>query len=140
MAGTVIVGCKLPNGLVLRVGDESVRVAGTARYSFPNASRKIPNPTLVHGDSLTMVDKDLWTKWLEKHKDAAVVRKGYIYASNNENDARARASETKGIKTGFEPLDPEQPRLGIEPTEESKSALRETSARATTEPAKGQKV
>lgn len=111
---TVIVGCKLPNGLVLEVGDKRVNLRGSAHYLQPNPKRKFKNPEVLFADSITLVDKAFWDAWVKRvGAQFAPIKSGAIYASPNKDDATARAMETEKIVTGLEPIDPEKtPGLG----------------------------
>lgn len=101
MAGTVTVGCKLPNGLHLDHNGKRVTLNGTN------------SGNLIGGHGLTVVDKDFFDAWLAGHKDYAPVKAGLIFAHANENNARAEAKEKEKNKSGLEGLDPEKPAPGI---------------------------
>ncbi len=116
-AETVIVGCKLPNGLLLQVGTVTIRVNGKARYNMPSPTRKTLNTDVEFADGLTVVDKVFWDKWLADHKDYQPVLSGHIYASPSRNDAVAKAKDTEQSKTGLEAVDPNAVR-GLEPTDD----------------------
>lgn len=90
MSKTVVVGCKLPNGLVINYGGTNATLAGT-------------NSSLIEGGhGLTTVDKDFWDLWLSEHKDYAPVAKGLIFAHEKEVNAKAEAKEKAKNKNGFE--------------------------------------
>ncbi|STM78065.1 Uncharacterised protein [Escherichia coli] len=65
MAEMVTVGCKLPNGLVLEVGQKRVQVAG-----WRNNAVKI-----VGGYGLTQVDKVFFDAWLAGARTATLCEK-----------------------------------------------------------------
>jgi len=113
---TVIVGCKLPNGIVLRVGDETIKLRGRATYAMPNPDRKFTPPELISGDSITIVNKSFWESWVEwaKKCDYKPYKCGAVYARANRDEVAAIAKETSKVKTGFEPLNPAEQR-GIQP-------------------------
>ncbi|AXH72238.1 MAG: hypothetical protein [Caudoviricetes sp.] len=105
MSGTasnpVTVGCKLPNGVVLRVGEDKAILSGA------NSSN------VIGGYGLSSVPSDLWDAWHAKHKDSDLVKKGLVFAQSTVAKATAQANEQAGIKSGSEPLDPDAPAPGV---------------------------
>lgn len=126
MPGTVTVGCKIPNGLVLRVfrmedHDEpmfgggtktvkravaepaTVRLNGWARYKGQDLPYEVR-----HGAGLTYgVDADLFAKWLEQNKDSDLVRNGLVFAqAPKPGEVQAQAKDHRSLKSGLEPIDP----------------------------------
>ncbi len=99
----IVVGCKLPHGLEIRVGDKSAVLLGS------NASLVIGGHGITEG-----VDKDLFDAWVVANKDSAAVTGGFIFAHGKTESVKAEASEKKGNKNGFEGLDPAKPAPGIE--------------------------
>lgn len=97
MAQQCIVGCKLPNGLILQLPghDKPVTLKGA------NSSR------VLGGYGTTSVDKEAFEKWLKDvgHK-FDFVKNGSVFVVDNMKDARAVAKERRAERTGFEPLDP----------------------------------
>ncbi len=124
MAEVVIVGCKLPNGLLLSVDGKTLRINGKARYNMPSPSRKNLNADVEYADGLTTVDKAFWDKWLSDHKEYAPVKSGAIYASGNRVEAVAKAKDTEEAVVGLEPIDPSKPIANVEPTDEIARALK----------------
>lgn len=122
-AETVIVGCKLPNGLLLSVAGKTIRINGRARYNMPSPTRRNLNTDVEAGDGLTLVDKSFWDTWLAEHKEYGPVVSGHVYASPSRTDAVAKAKDTQENKTGFEPADPAKPGAKLEPTEELKKTV-----------------
>lgn len=102
MAEQVTVGCKLPHGLIIGIGDKQVALNGA------NSSE------IIGGYGLTKVDKDLATAWFDAYKDYDPVKAGLIFVQGKEADAKAQAKEQAGVKTGTEKLDPKKPAPGIE--------------------------
>lgn len=106
------VGCKLPNGLVLQMPDrEAVTLKGA------NSSGVMGGFGITTGVDASFIDA-----WLEKHKDLAPVKGGFVFTMEKKNDAEAYAKEMAALKTGMEPLDPQKPPPGVEETEESRKA------------------
>jgi len=111
---TVIVGCKLPHGLYLDLHDRAgnlkarVKLPGCAGFTLPNPDRKFQNPETIHGDTLTVVDKDHWDKWMETHADHPALASGAIYMATKQADAVARAREHQHDDVGFNKIDPKK--------------------------------
>ena len=101
--GTVTVGCKLPNGLIIELDEQRVVLNGA------NSS------ALIGGFGLTEVNEALFKAWLEKHKDYEPVKQGLIFAQEKPANAQAEAKDKAKLKSGFEGLDPKKPAEGIEP-------------------------
>ena len=101
----VIIGCRLPHGLVLSHPLEpgvKVTIAGMN-------SSKIIGATHV----TTEIDADLWDAWKIIHKDFKPFVSGAIFEAKSEADATAKAKELKKEKTGFERLAPDA--HGVQP-------------------------
>lgn len=106
------VGCKLPNGMILHMADRD-----------PVTLKGANSSAVVGGFGITTgVDASFMDAWLEKHKDLAPVKGGFVFTMEKKNDAEAYAKEMGGLKTGMEPLDPQKPPPGVEETEESRKA------------------
>lgn len=143
-ATTVTVACKLPHGLILRVGqmidrDEPVMGGGTKKvkqfqpagapvkingYAAPHG--KSPNCATAGGFALTPgVDAEFFAKWMGQNKSHPAVQAGLIFALVQENDAAAEAKDRRSLRNGLEPLaqkgDPRVPRR-IETADEQKAA------------------
>lgn len=99
---TVTVACKLPNGLEIEHRGHTVVLAGA------NSS------TAVGGYGLTPnVDADWFEDWMAGNLDHPAVKNNIIFA-NTPAQAADEAKEKKGVKTGLEPVDPDNPGEGIE--------------------------
>jgi hypothetical protein len=129
---TVTVACKLPHGLKLRVfkfverdepilggGVRTVKIAHeldeTATVcGIAHDLTRAPEQTIIHGFALTHgIDKELWELWLEQNKRNPIVISGLIFAHSNDANIRAEASEKKNLRTGMEPLDPDNLPKGV---------------------------
>lgn len=98
MAKIVIVGCKLPHGVILEHPmDPEKRV-----------ELKGKNKALIIGSdhATTEVDADFWEQWSAVNKEFPAVKSGAIFVAKNAADVAAMAAEFKGRKTGFEAMDP----------------------------------
>lgn len=99
----VIVGCKLPNGLEIRLGETSVTLNGA------NSSQ------IVGGYGLTPVDKDFFDKWAQAYATFAPLKDGLVFAQVSSHKAEAQAKEQAAVKSGLEPLDLAAPVQGVKP-------------------------
>lgn len=103
---TVLVGCKLPHGLVAELNGRKVTLAGA------NSSR------LIGGFGITEVDKEFADAWLAVEKDTPIVSNGLVFITGTERDAKSAATERQGQATGLEPLSSENPAAGVKKAEE----------------------
>jgi hypothetical protein len=132
----VIVACKMPHGLILRLfrfedtyepvmggGTREVKVArpiGEAvrirGNTFPYGT--VPNWPIEGGFGFTFdVDKAFWDEWLEQNRELLAVKNRLIWAMPQLDSAVAKAKELKSLKSGLEPLDPQNLPKGIEPAD-----------------------
>ncbi|EGT5722946.1 hypothetical protein FZI38_01155 [Cronobacter sakazakii] len=103
MAETIVVGCKLPNGLVVEQEGYTVTLNGA------NSSNVVGGYGLTEG-----VDKDAFEKWLEVHKNQPYVKNELVFAQAKANSAQSKATENASIKSGLEGLPQDKPAPGIE--------------------------
>ncbi|PHM63964.1 hypothetical protein Xsto_03494 [Xenorhabdus stockiae] len=95
---TVVIACKLANGLYLEVGEQQVIINGFAR-----------NVVDEHGFGLTYgVDAELWKAWLTENQGRDLVVNGLIFAHEQEASTKAEAKEKQKTKSGTERIQPEQ--------------------------------
>lgn len=128
MPGTLTVGCKIPSGLVLQVYEMAdhdepvmgggVKVIKRAKQIGPSVklngcARRLGYDTphdIRGGVGLTYgVDADFFAKWLEQNKDEPYVTKGQVFAQPTEKNPReigAQIKDHRSLKSGMEPLDP----------------------------------
>jgi len=96
MAKTVVIGCKLPHGLILELPMD------TTKKVTLNGRKKA---LIVGADyAMTDVDSDFWDTWLALNGEFPAVKSGAIFVAKNATDAAAIATETADVKTGFEPM------------------------------------
>jgi hypothetical protein len=104
MSEVVTVGCKLPNGLVLDVEGSQPIVLNGANSA-----------TVIGGYGLTEnVDKAVFDKWLDQHKDQPYVKNDLVFAQAKTNSAESKAKENADVKSGLEGLPQDKPAPGIE--------------------------
>lgn len=111
MVDTVKIACKLPNGLVVTHKGKSVTLNGAN------------DPSAVAGFGITPgVDAGWFGDWTKgPGKSLPFVANGSVFAM--KSDDTGEAQERKDIYTGMDPLDPDKPMSGIEPTDETKKVL-----------------
>ena len=129
---TVVIACKYPLGLELRLQREhhtmdpmpggglkpvkemrfienlAFTVKGPAHE--PNEPPKGP---MVGGYVLTMgCPKEFWDRWHEQNKSSDLVKNGHIFAHGKRATVEGQAKEQKKTLTGLEGLDPTMKRVG----------------------------
>ena len=128
---TVIIGCKLPAGLVLEVGLQVTEKDAhgnliTSVKRGPNYKRitlkgwnahtarerasgiQLPagvniTPYLNHG-----VDKAAWDEWKDKHKDSWLLKNEILFEAKDAASAQPRAIEGEKTPAPFAPIDPKK--------------------------------
>lgn len=107
----VIIGCKLPHGLILE------------NPLNPNVTVELNglNKSLIIGakHATTEVDAEFWDLWKNTNPKFSALLSGAIFEAKNEADAKAIAKEKLKEKTGFEAMDPKDPKNGVK-TEDGK--------------------
>lgn len=143
---TVVVACKLPNGLILRLfhevdeteatpqGNRTVKVHRQRQDVVPvrlNGSAtpyaKFPDYPVHHGYALTVVDAGFWHEWCRQNHDAEVLRNKLVFAHEKPEQAQGQAQEQHKdkVRSGLEPIDPKNPPavgLGMRVTQAEKAA------------------
>lgn len=134
MNGTVTVGCKLPNGLILRLfyqeTVQELQLGGQTRdvtisRQHPNAPRVHINGNMArHGEPLvdangetinvqsgyaytSGVDAEFMEAWMEQNKDSMLVKNKIILVAEKQMNLRAEAKENTERKSGFERINPD---------------------------------
>jgi hypothetical protein len=96
----VVVGCKLPNGLIMELGKPGDDAYTQVRLRGMNDSN------IVGGYGLTEVSKEFWDAWFRKNKNLTFVKKGFVFSHADMASARDVAKERALELTGLEPLNP----------------------------------
>ena len=93
---TVVVGCKLPHGLIINHPlDPSRKVT----LNGPNSSRIVG---AQYG--MTEVDQDFWETWITLNSKFPAVLSNAIFEASSRQNLEAVAKELENQKTGFEPM------------------------------------
>lgn len=98
---TVTIGCRLPSGIVLEVGDKKVTIAGQRQ------AQKGRDIILLSNDDYgtTEVDQSFWEAFKKNvGEDFAPIASGALFEAKSRQDAGAKAKELKDEKTGLEPV------------------------------------
>lgn len=108
------IACKLPNGVQLEHKGEKVTLAGS----------NSPNARFGYGITYD-VDPDWFKDWVDEVGNGfPPYATGAIFAfDGDDNGELAEKEDDATLRTGQEPLDPDAPAPGIEPTDEMKKEL-----------------
>lgn len=89
----VVVGCKLPNGLIIEQNGKRVTLNGV-------------NKALIIGSTYatTEVDADFWNAWAAANSKFSVLVNGAIFVAKSDKEVSAVAKDVESKKTGLEPL------------------------------------
>jgi hypothetical protein len=108
---TVLVGCNLPNGLIMELiepGPMNIPAPAGKRVTLAGANStrtdKLANPG-VNKFAFTAVDAEFAADWFKRNKDAAFVTNGSVFMQEKADAAKGEARDrVKSVKTGLEPL------------------------------------
>ena len=97
----ITIGCRLPSGLIIKVGDKSVELEGQRQ-----TQKRSPVILLSNDDyGTTEVDASFWEAWKQAvGEDFAPLKSGAIFEAKNQTEASAKAKDLKSKKTGHEPM------------------------------------
>ena len=130
MPGTVVVACKWPSGLVLRLFDivpvlydvqgggkrevmeAQLRPGGkVVTVNGPAAPfGRMPKGPVEGGYVLTFgVDADFFAEYVRQNKDTDLIKNRILFGFAKEADAIAEARKLETVRTGVEPVDPDRP-------------------------------
>ena len=99
---TILIGCRLPNGLVLHhpVNRElTVQLAGTS--SAPTEGGLYLPPKSY---STTEVDAEFWAAWKAAYVGFPPMKNRAVFEARSEQEAASKAKEAAKEKTGFEQM------------------------------------
>lgn len=107
-SSTVLVASKFQNALEFVIDDNSGReVTVTINGNAENLRGKVKGilPFGAKAVGFTRVDADAWQKILTKYQKNRLLASGVVFAVSSEDEAEAY--ERSNIKTGLEPVDPQ---------------------------------
>lgn len=136
-AEMVIVGCRHPHGIILRLYDmvDSREAAGAGRYDVVKVARPRNQTFTLNGyvdrrlpvavDGIGMygvtrdIPSDFFNEWMKQNADSPIVKNGIVFAATKQSDFDAIGREYKSETTGLEPLDKDKPgaRFGLKKVE-----------------------
>jgi hypothetical protein len=105
MSKTIVIGCRLPSGLVLdlpRPDGTTAKVVLNGQNSTQARSPVILLSTDDYG--VTDVDQDFWDAWKLAYAGFEPLVKQIIFEAKSMNDAKAIHAEVKDELTGVEPM------------------------------------
>lgn len=100
---TVIIGCRLPNGLVLhhpKNRELTVSLPGTYETKTDSGVWMPARPY-----STTAVDAEFWAEWKAAHVGFPPLKNRAIFEARSDQEAGSKAREAEKVKTGFEPIE-----------------------------------
>lgn len=98
---TITIGCRLPSGLLLQVGEVFVELEGQRQ------TQQRSSIVLLSADDYgtTEVDAGFWDAWTKQvGPNFAPLKSGAIFEAKSTKEAAAKAKDLKEKKTGHEPL------------------------------------
>ena len=126
---TVVVACKIPNGLRLQLQKETkVREPKADRSGYELSTYMTPTgkpifvegpaypvgtlpkgfprrPEIEGGYALTFgVPREFWDEWLRQNEKASYVETNMIFACASREDAQAKGREMEKLLSGLEPM------------------------------------
>lgn len=101
-AQTVIIGCRLPHGIILTVKTASGEKL-SAMVNGMNSS-KLLGATFT----TTKIDAELWETWKKNYSDYQPLKSGAIFVASTQDQADYKGKELAKVKTGFEPMNPDE--------------------------------
>lgn len=98
MAKTVLIGCKLPHGLIITSPlnpNHKVKILGLR-------DSKIIGATFI----VTPVDEEFWEIWKSSYMDFQPLKSGAIFEARTQDEADGKGKDLTTVKTGLERLSP----------------------------------
>jgi hypothetical protein len=124
MPGTVTVGCKIPNGIIIRafrmVPRQELLMGGSTRETKlaepfgepikivgPGRIDRTERGPHASGYALTFnVDADVWDAWHTANQDTDMIRNQLVIAHAKQVEVSATARANEGRRSGLEPINP----------------------------------
>lgn len=92
----VLVGCKLPNGIILehpQDDSKTVELAGLNKIVIIGSDHAV-----------TPVRSEFWDAWIKSNSEFPAIKSGAIFVAKDERSLAATAKENSKRKTGLEPM------------------------------------
>lgn len=102
---TVLIGCRLPNGITLRLKQEG-KSEETRVVLKGNSGEKLDSGIYLppKAFSTTEVDAEFWAAWKALYVGFPPLKNRAIFEARNEQEAAAKAKDVEKEKTGFEQI------------------------------------
>ena len=98
----VMIGCRLPNGMILtHPKDPKVKVVLNGQYP-PATESGIYIPPKPYG--VTAVDVEFWEAWKAAYQGFPLLKTRAIFESKTVGELESKAREMEKEKTGLEPI------------------------------------
>ena len=103
MSKTILIGCRLPNGIEVEAIDAGGNMQKVTLLGQNSAQARSPVIILSPDDyGLTEVDEAFWASWKKDFAEFPPLVTGAIFEAKDEKEAKAKHRELKGEKTGHE--------------------------------------
>ncbi|QHJ83100.1 MAG: hypothetical protein [Caudoviricetes sp.] len=103
MSKTILIGCRLPNGIEIEAIDASGKMQKVTLLGQNSAQARSPIIILSPDDyGLTEVDEAFWAAWKKDFAEFPPLLNGAIFEAKDEKEAKAKHKELKDEKTGLE--------------------------------------
>ena len=103
MSKKVLIGCRLPHGLILEHPlNPDVKVTLKGKNSRVVAGLYVPEQDFA----MTEVDSDFWEAWIATNKAFPAITSNAIFVAKDAGSAESIAKELRNEATGMEQLDP----------------------------------
>jgi hypothetical protein len=100
---TILIGCRLPNGLILHHPDSTknvtVKLEGTLR---PPTADGLYLPAKMF--ATTEVDAEFWALWKAAYVGFPPLKNRAVFEARSDQEATGKAKEVAKEKTGFEQM------------------------------------
>ena len=96
MAKTIVIGCRLPHGIILESPmdpKKTISLAGKNKAVIIGAQH-----------ATTEIDESFWQEWEAVNREFPALKSGAIFVAKNGSDAKAIAKEFADRPTGFEAM------------------------------------
>jgi hypothetical protein len=97
---TILVGCRLPNGIILadpQNRDIKVKIAGTSGEKLEGGLYLPPRAFAT-----TVVEADFWERWKAAYSGFPPLKNRALFEARNEQEAGSKAKDAE--RTGFEQM------------------------------------
>lgn len=101
----ILVGCKLPHGLVLEHGGKKVTLQGLNKVQLIGARHMV-----------NYVPEDFWNAWRAANPRFPALLSGAIFEGRNNDEIKGKAKDYSSRLTGFEKMKPEA--MGVKKAED----------------------